>query len=47
MIHHVSMGFRSVATTKGFYDALLAPLGYAYLRAFVAHVNLFLNEVKP
>jgi catechol 2,3-dioxygenase-like lactoylglutathione lyase family enzyme len=33
MIHHVSIGVRSIATTKTFYDAVLAPLGYACLRA--------------
>jgi catechol 2,3-dioxygenase-like lactoylglutathione lyase family enzyme len=33
MIHHVSIGVRSIATAKTFYDAALAPLGYACLRA--------------
>lgn len=33
MIHHISIGVRSIATTKAFYDAALAPLGYTALRA--------------
>jgi catechol 2,3-dioxygenase-like lactoylglutathione lyase family enzyme len=31
MIHHVSIGVRSVPTAKRFYDAALGPLGYTCL----------------
>lgn len=33
MIHHVSIGARSIPAAKDFYDAALAPLGYTCLRA--------------
>jgi catechol 2,3-dioxygenase-like lactoylglutathione lyase family enzyme len=33
MIHHVSIGVRDIATTKAFYDAALARLGYSCLRS--------------
>ncbi|HEX2789890.1 MAG TPA: VOC family protein [Steroidobacteraceae bacterium] len=33
MLQHVSIGVRNIATTKAFYDAAFAPLGYACLRA--------------
>jgi catechol 2,3-dioxygenase-like lactoylglutathione lyase family enzyme len=33
VINHISIGVRSIPTTKAFYDAALAPLGYTALRA--------------
>jgi catechol 2,3-dioxygenase-like lactoylglutathione lyase family enzyme len=33
MFHHISIGVRSIAATKAFYDAALMPLGYKCLRA--------------
>lgn len=33
MLDHVSIGVRDIAKTKRFYDAALAPLGYACLSA--------------
>jgi catechol 2,3-dioxygenase-like lactoylglutathione lyase family enzyme len=33
MFHHISIGVRSVAAAKAFYDAVLMPLGYTCLRA--------------
>jgi len=33
MFHHISIGVRSIAATKAFYDAALMPLGYTCLRA--------------
>ncbi|QYU69807.1 hypothetical protein J4558_06680 [Leptolyngbya sp. 15MV] len=33
MLDHVSIGVRDVARAKAFYDAALAPLGYACLSA--------------
>ncbi len=33
MIDHISIGVRDIAITKKFYDAALAPLGYACLSA--------------
>jgi len=33
MFHHISIGVRSIAAAKTFYDAALTPLGYTCLRA--------------
>jgi catechol 2,3-dioxygenase-like lactoylglutathione lyase family enzyme len=46
MVHLVSLGVRSIATTRTFYDAALAPLGYACLRAQETWLGYGKEQVK-
>ena len=53
MIDHLSIGVRSVAAARRFYDAVLAPLGYRLLQDYPtslgygdAHAELWLLEAE-